>query len=70
MGENRQKWAEMGDNLNMPCPQRGRSIKNMLSNNNDSSSITKYGFLVQLGAQICALHAQCAKGAPLVVECA
>ena len=44
--------------------QRERSIKNLLSNNNDARSITKYGFLVRPTRQIVALCMHCAKGAP------
>ena len=37
----------MDENPSMPYPQCGRSIKNLLSKNNDAPSITKYGFLVR-----------------------
>ena len=48
----------------MPYPQNGRSIKNLVSNNNDAASITNYGFLVRPYTQIIALCAHCTK-APL-----
>ena len=34
--------------------------QNLLPNNNDAQSTTKYGFLLWLNAHIVALHAQCA----------
>ena len=38
--------------------------QNLLSNNNDAHSITKYGFLVQPYAQIVAMRAHCASAPP------
>ena len=35
--------------------------QNLLSNNNDAQSTTKYGFLLQPNAQIVALHANCTR---------
>ena len=49
------KMGVMG-NPNMPYPQRRRSIKDLLSNNNDANSIIKYGFPVQLGTQLVTLR--------------
>ena len=61
------KWVnpKLGENPKMPCPQCGRSIKTYARGNNDAPSITKYGSLVRLDAQIVALRLHCAKGAPL-----
>ena len=46
-------------------PNVEEATKYLLSNNNDAPSITKYGVFVRLKAQIVALAAHCAKGAPL-----
>ena len=56
---------KVGENPKMPYPPSGRSIKTYARGNNDAPSITKYGSLVRLDAQIVALHPHCAKGAPL-----
>ena len=45
-------------------PGGGRSMKTNAKGNNDAPSITKYGSLVRLDAQIVALRLHCAKGAP------
>ena len=55
------KWVKVGEHPKMPC---GRSIKTYARGNN-VPSITKYGSPVRLDAQIVALRAHCAKGAPL-----
>ena len=61
----RWKWVKVGENPKMPYPPCGRSIKTYARGNNDAPSVTKYGSLVRLDAQIVALCAHCAKGAPL-----
>ena len=53
--------SNVGEKSNPPYFQRGRSIKNLLSNNNDAPSATKYGVLVRQDARIVAL---CALRAP------
>ena len=58
------KWVKVGENPKMPYPPCGRSIKTYARGNNDAPSITKYGSLVRLDAQIvalCLLH--CARTA-------
>ena len=57
---------KVGENLNMPYPPCRRSIKTYARGNNDAPSITKYGSPVWLDAQIVALRAHCAKGAPFM----
>ena len=59
------KWVKVGENPKMPYPPCGRSIKTYARGNNDAPSITKYGSLVRPNAQIVALRAHCAKGAPM-----
>ena len=54
MCEKRWKWAKLGENAISPV---WKKHQNLLSNNNDAQSITKYGFLVRPRAQIVALHA-------------
>ena len=56
------KWEKVGENPKMPYPPCGRSIKTYARGNNDAPSITKYGSLVRLYAQIVALHPHCALG--------
>ena len=50
------KWVKVGENPKMPCPQCGTIIKTYARGNNDAPSITKYGSLVWLDAQIVALR--------------
>ena len=40
-----------------PWEDPWKKHQNLLSNNNDAQSITKYGFLVRPNAQVVALHA-------------
>ena len=56
---------KVGENPKMPYPPCGRSIKTYSRGNNDAPSITKYGSPVRLDAQIVALRAHCAEGAPI-----
>ena len=65
------KWAknvckkvEMGETGRTFKNARSPMHQNQLPNNNDAQSTTKYGFLLRPDAQIVALHAQCARGAP------
>ena len=51
------KWVKLGENA---IPPIWKKHQNLVSNNNDAQSITKYGFLVQPHAQIVALRAHCA----------
>ena len=60
------KWVKLGENPKMPYPPCGRSIKTSAMGNNDVPSISKYGSPVRLDAQIIALRAHCAKGAPIL----
>ena len=46
--------GETGENAISPMHQ------NLLPNNNDARSTTKYGFLLQMDAQIVAVRAHCA----------
>ena len=55
------KWVKVGENLKIPYPQSGRSIKTYARGNNDAPSITKYGSPVQLDTQIAALRPHCAR---------
>ena len=48
------KWVKLGENAMYPM---WKKHQNLLSNNNDAQSITKYGFLVEPHAQIVALRA-------------
>ena len=48
--------VKVGENTKMPYPQCGRSIKTYARGNNDAPSITKYGSLVRLDAQIVELR--------------
>ena len=54
---------KVGENLKMPHPQHGRSIKTYTRGNNDAPSITKYGSPVRLDAQIVALRLHYARTA-------
>ena len=47
---------KLGENPKMPYPQGERSIKNLLSNNNDVLKYPKQGFAVRPDTQIVALH--------------
>ena len=58
------KWVKMGEKPNMPYPMRKKHKK---TNNNDTPRITKNGFLVRPHAQVVALCAHCARGAPYVL---
>ena len=49
------KWVKVGESPKGPYPPCGRSIKTYARGNNDAPSITKYGSLVRLDAQIVAL---------------
>ena len=51
------KWVKLGENAISPM---WKKHQNLLSNNNDAQSITKYRFLVRPHTQIVALHAHCA----------
>ena len=62
------KWVKMGENQKMPYPRCGRNIKTYAGGKNDAPSITKYGSPVRLDAQIVALRAHCAKGAPKMMQ--
>ena len=54
----------MGENLKMPYPQCGRSIKTYARGNNDAPGITMYGSPVRLDDQVVALRARSALSAP------
>ena len=54
---------KVGENPKMPYPPCGRSIKTYGRGNNDAPSVTKYGSLVRLDAQIVALCPHCARTA-------
>ena len=52
------KWVKLGENAIFPM---WKKHQNPPSNNNDSQSIAKYGFLVRPDAQVAhALHVHCA----------
>ena len=52
------KWVKLGKNpKKIPYPQCGRSIKTYARGNNDAPSISNYGSLVGLDAQIVAVRA-------------
>ena len=51
------KWVKRGENAISPM---WKKHQNLPSNNNDAQSITKYGSLVWLDAQIVALRMHCA----------
>ena len=58
---------KVGENPKMLDLQCGGSIKTYARGNNDAPSITKYGSPLRLDAQIVALRAHCAKGAPKAI---
>ena len=60
------KTGEIGWKPKYATSPMQKKHQNLRSNNNDAHSITKYGFLVRPNAQIVALRAHCAKGAPSV----
>ena len=49
-------WVKLGENAISPM---WKKHQNLLSNNNDAQSITKYGFLVQPHTHIVTLRAHC-----------
>ena len=63
------KWVKLGENAIHPA---WKKHSNLLVNNNDAQSITKYGFLVRPHAQIVALCAHCVRAAlkdrPLIYQ--
>ena len=60
------KWVQLCENAISPMWKRHQ---NLLPNNNDAPSITKYGFLVWPNSCTArTLHTHCAVGAPYVIE--
>ena len=53
------KWVKQGEHSNARSPMH----QNLLSNNNDAQSTTKYGFLLRPHTQIVALRAHCTRTA-------
>ena len=51
------QWVKLGENPNMPYPRCGRSVKNLLSNNNDALVSQSMGFLYDQTAKW--LHCAC-----------
>ena len=60
MEKNVCKKVEMGETGRKFKNARSPMHQNLLPNNNDAQSTTKYGFLLRPEAQIVALHAHCA----------
>ena len=55
---------KLGENPKTPNPQCGRSIKTYARGNNDTPSISKYGFVVRPHAQILAVRTHYVECAP------